>query len=167
MNFSQDLILLGVIKSSHGINGHVIIKSFTNPSTNLFKRNLVNKFGESITIKLISKTSQGDFISKFHGIFDRNHADNLKGYKLFCLRDELPELSDEEFYITDLIHLSVVDEKLETIGKIKNVYNFGAGDIIEIEFLNHKTELLPFNKHFFPTITEKYVIVKMNQKFVE
>jgi 16S rRNA processing protein RimM len=164
MNSLENLILVGVIKSCHGIKGHIILKSFTEPATKILERNLVNESGEDVHIKLISKNPKGELICAFNDIATRNEAENLKGYKLFCLRANLEELEEDEFYIADLNHLPVLDQNHKEIGKIKNILNFGAGDIIEIEFSDQKTELLPFNKEFFPVITKDYVILNYQRE---
>ena len=164
MNSLENLILVGVIKSCHGIKGHVILKSFTEPATRILERNLVNESGEDIYIKLISQNAKGELICTFKDIATRNEAENLKGYKIFCLRASLPELEEDEFYIADLNHLPVLNQDHKEIGKIKNILNFGAGDIIEIEFLDQTTELLPFNKEFFPIITKDYVILNYQRE---
>ncbi|AFE52788.1 16S rRNA-processing protein RimM [Rickettsia prowazekii str. GvV257] len=164
MNSLKNLILIGVIKSCHGIQGHVILKSFTEPSTKILERTLVNESGANIRIKLISQNAKGELICTFNDIVTRNEAENLKGYKIFCLRTSLPKLEEDEFYIADLNHLQILDQSNKEIGKIKNILNFGAGDIIEIEFLDKTTELLPFNKEFFPIITKDYVILNYQTK---
>ncbi|CEO17841.1 Ribosome maturation factor RimM [Rickettsia monacensis] len=164
MNSLENLILVGVIKLCHGIKGHVILKSFTDPATKILERNLVNESGENIHIKLISQNAKGELICTFNDIATRNEAENLKGYKIFCLRASLPELEEDEFYIADLNHLPILDQNHKEIGKIKNILNFGAGDIIEIEFSDQTTELLPFNKEFFPVITKDYVILNYQRE---
>lgn len=164
MNSLENLILVGVIKSCHGIKGYVILKSFTEPATKILERNLVNESGEDIHIKLISQNAKGELICRFNDITTRNEAENLKGYKIFCLRASLPKLEEDEFYIADLNHLPVLNQDHKEIGKIKNILNFGAGDIIEIEFLDQTTELLPFNKGFFPLITKDYVVLNYQRE---
>ncbi|MFY9590207.1 ribosome maturation factor RimM [Rickettsia endosymbiont of Halotydeus destructor] len=159
MTSSQNLILVGVITSPHGIQGNVIIKSFTNPKVKITAMQLTNESGKDTNIKLINQNSQGNLICKFNKISNREDAANLKGYKLFCLREEFLPLEEDEFYITDLQNLPVLDQLLNPIGKVKNIFNFGAGDIIEIEFSDQKTELLPFTKIFFPIITKEYVVL--------
>ncbi|XVN40408.1 MAG: ribosome maturation factor RimM [Rickettsia endosymbiont of Argas persicus] len=164
MNFSENLILVGVIKSCHGIKGHVILKSFTKPTMQILERELVNESGESITINVIKQNSKGELICRFNDVNTREKAENLKGYKIFCMRSSLPNLEEDEFYIADLQNLSVLDQDNNEIGKIKNILNFGAGDIIEVEFLDKTTELLPFNKEFFPVVNKEYVILNYKRE---
>lgn len=159
MNFSENLILVGVIKSCHGIKGHVILKSFTDPTIKIIEKELVNESGEKVSIIPIKQNNKGELICRFNDVNTREEAEGLKGYKIFCLRSNLPELLEDEFYIADLQNLSVLNQDNNKIGKIKNIFNFGAGDIIEVEFLDRVTELLPFNKDFFPVITKDYVVL--------
>ncbi len=164
MDSLENLILVGVIKSCHGIKGHVILRSFTNPAVKITEKELVNELSEKVNINLIKPNSKGELICQFHNISTRNAAENLKGYKLFCLRSSLPKLEEDEFYITDLNNLLVLDNNYTKIGKIKNILNFGAADIIEVEFLDKTTELLPFNKDFFPVITKDYAVLNYKRK---
>ncbi len=160
VSIKKDLIFVGVVSSAHGMQGNVYVKSFTMPNTNIIKMNLVDELGKKIILKLISQNSKGDIICRFNKINNRTLAEELKGCKLFCHRRDFPSLSEDEFYIEDLRGLLVLDTNLVAIGKITNVFNFKAGDIIEIEFVsNKKVELFPFNKQFFPVVTKEHAIL--------
>ena len=80
----------------------------------------------------------------------------------------MPELKDEEFYHTDLIGLEVKNSSSEVLGQVNALYNFGAGDILEIKMNNGSLEMVPFTKSFVPVINIKdgYIIVEM-MHFVE
>ena len=79
--------------------------------------------------------------------------DGLKGTLLHVPRAVLPVAEDDEFYIEDLIGLSVVTSEGEAIGKVKAVHNFGADDLIEIEPPNNrKTVLVPFTEEDVPNV---------------
>ena len=71
-------------------------------------------------------------IAKIDGVNDRNSAELLRGIELFINRDELPELKDGEYYQADLIGMRVVRDGI-TIGRVDNIQNYGAGDIIELD----------------------------------
>jgi 16S rRNA processing protein RimM len=51
--------------------------------------------------------------------------------------------------------MEVVDIDRNIIGTIINLYNYGAGDIVEIEFNNKQKELFPFVDEYFPEIDLK------------
>ena len=161
MKTDDKLVLVGAVLSAHGIKGEVILKSFTDPLTNLFNFILCDEKQNPVNIKLVSERSN-KLICRIAGVANRNDAEAIRGTKLYCPRSAFPQLPEDEFYVEDLKGMKIVDESLNQLGFIKNVMNFGAGDIIEVEF-DDKTkdsELYPFTKLFFPCISERYIILK-------
>jgi 16S rRNA processing protein RimM len=162
MNNPDKLILVGVISSAHGIKGDVIIRSFMEKPINIFSLALVKKDHKNIKIKLIRPSSSDDsYVCKIDEVNDRNQAENLKGTKLFILRESMQELNENEFYIEDLKGLAVINETSDKIGTVSGVFNFGAGDIIEIRFLDNKKELFPFRKELFLEITKEFLKLRI------
>ncbi len=152
------LIYLGVITGSHGIKGHVIIKSFTQNNKTLALLPIEDENGTKISLKFI-REAKGDIICSILGVNDRNSSDNYRGTKLYTKRSNLPELDNSEYYIEDLVGMNVISNG-KTIGTIFAIHNFGAGDLIEISCEGEKSELYPFTKEFFPEIGKDYVIFK-------
>lgn len=160
MNHNDKLIFVGVISSAHGIKGDVLVKSFTDPAVNICGLSVIDKEGVSFKLKLIRQNSKGDLICKINDIRNRNEIEKLKGVNLFCLRSDLPESEDDdEFYIEDLKELKILNKDHEILGVIKNILNFGAGDIIEVELQDGTSQLFPFTKEIFTKITKEYVIM--------
>jgi len=156
---TTNLILTGIIIGVHGLQGHIIVKSFTDPTLNITKLALVNELQENVKIKFVRQNPNGNLICKFNEINNRTEAEPLKGYKFFCMLSALPSPSEDEFYIEELKGLEVLDQDHKLLGKITNIFNFGAGDIVEIEFLEGGYELFPFTKEFFPVITKKFIVL--------
>lgn len=174
MNSKDKLIFVGVISSAYGIKGEAIIKSFTSPVGNICKLPLVDKKLNGFRLTLIRKNAKEQLICqvnstetaefqlespKIFTIDNRTAIEKLKGLELFCLRSSMPTTNENEFYIEDLKNLPVLDQNHQQIGIINNIFNFGAGDLIEIEFGVNKTEILPFTKEIFPEITDSYVVI--------
>jgi 16S rRNA processing protein RimM len=159
MTKKDKLILLGVISSAHGIKGEVIIKSFTEVESDIARLSLMDENNDPITIKVIRKHPKSGLVCKISGCNDRNQAEAILKKKIYCLREDLPEIDNEdEFYFEDLHGLEVIDAEDKIIGKVTNVANYGAGDIIEITFTEgDKSEFFPFTKELFPEVTKKYV----------
>ncbi|AHX04927.1 ribosome maturation factor RimM [Ehrlichia japonica] len=159
----NDLICLGIITSSHGINGHVKIRTFTEKPENFTSYGTLTDGTNTYKIRIISVISQNIIIAKIKGIISRNDADLLRSKKLFIEKNKLPNLTNDEFYHNDLIGLSVILENNNVYGNIKKVHNFGSCDIIEICLSDSKkSTMLPFTKDIFPYISvkEKYIIIK-------
>jgi len=158
MSKEERLILVGVISAAHGIKGDVLIKSFTEVTTNLAKLPIINEQNEIVKLKLIRANTKDGIICRLAGCDDRNHAETLKGTKLYCLRKDLPIPTDEEFYIEDLRGLKVIDESGAPIGTVLEIANYGAGNILEIKFTDDSCEMLPFTKELFPIITKDHIV---------
>ena len=159
MTKNDDLILVGVISSAHGIKGDVLIKSYTTPESNLLKLPIIDKDNVAIKLKKIRINTKNELICHLDSCRDRNTAESLKGMTLYCTRENFPKPPKDEFYFEDLKNLKVLDEHNNLIGHIVGVDNYGAGDVIEIKFNDDgREEMFPFTKELFPIIEKDYVV---------
>ncbi|MBR1649383.1 MAG: 16S rRNA processing protein RimM [Alphaproteobacteria bacterium] len=157
-------ICLGAIVGVHGIKGEVKVKSFTERDRDIDKYSpLEDENGQSLTIKVVGHSKELLRV-KIEGVNDRNLAMTFIGKQLFTDRKSLPPLTkDEEYYQTDLVGLAVRELSSGNVaGKVEGVYNFGAGDILEIKVKSSgKLEMIPFNREYVPTVNieDGYIIV--------
>lgn len=158
MQNTDKLIFVGFISSCSGIKGDVAVKSYTANPKDLCDLTLFTQDDVRITLKLIRQNTNGDLVCKLNDTNDRNAAEGWLKQKLYCLRSSLPQVTDGEFYIEDLKNLDVLNDNGDKIGTILGVYNFGAGDIIEIKLISEEIIMLPFNNNFFPHITHEFVV---------
>lgn len=159
---NEELICLGVITAAHGIRGEVKVKSFTGSPRDIDSYGpLRDQSGSRSFVIKVTGRAQDDLRVKIEGCDDRNSAEALKGTSLYVQRNSLPVLEEEEFYQADLIGLAVKTTSGQLIGEVAALYNFGAGDLIEIK-VNGKLEMLPFTKQYVPEIDIKnrYIIVQ-------
>ena len=166
---TEDKVCLGAIVGVHGIRGEVKVKSFSEDEKNLTHYGLLSndKGDKSFDIKIVGHSKEL-LRCKIKGVEDRTTAEALIGTGLYVKRDLLPPLKDEEFYHTDLIGLEAKNSSGEVLGRVNALYNFGAGDILEIKMADGSLEMVPFTKSFVPVINIKdgYIIVVM-MHFVE
>lgn len=160
----DERICLGAIVGVHGIKGEVKVKSFTEPDTNVDKYGPVENKNASQKFELKVVGHSKELLRvKIKGINDRNAAEALIGTGFYINRDALPELEDDdEFYEADLIGLEVRQNN-QVIGTVAGLYNFGAGEIIELKLNNTgKLEMLPFTKIYVPEVNVSggYITVK-------
>ena len=169
MAMTEDKVCLGAIVGVHGIRGEVKVKSFSSDEKNLTRYGLLSndKGDKRFELKIVGHSKEL-LRCKIKGVDDRTTAETLIGTGLYVDRALLPELKDEEFYHTDLIGLEVKNSSSEVLGQVNALYNFGAGDILEIKMNNGSLEMVPFTKSFVPVINIKdgYIIVEM-MHFVE
>jgi len=171
-------ILIGKISSVFGIRGEVKILSHCRNPADIEKYKLFDKNDREFKIKISNKNkasigSSGSggviLIAKISGINDRNEAEKLRGTELFTDRADFKKIAEDEFYQVDLIGLNVIDDSEKNIGKVVNVMDFGAGTMLEIEFIQadstrnlEKIENFPFKNEIFPEIDVKVGTIKIN-----
>jgi 16S rRNA processing protein RimM len=139
-------VLLGAVLKAHGIKGEVRVKTFTlNPGDFGRYGPLMTKSGRRLAVTATRALKGDEAVVAFEGIRDRNGAEALEGEELYIARGALPSPEAGEYYHADLIGLAVADRAGSVLGKVHALHNFGAGDIVEIEFAGGKTEFVPFN----------------------
>ena len=162
-----DRICIAKITTAHGIRGlvkmHVYADDIALANGVLFTDKTGN---DTLTVTLKNATAK-HWLAEIEGVTDRNQSELLRGTKLYIERDVLPDTDDGEFYINDLIGLSAVDENGGNVGKIIDVANFGAGDLLEIKPDTAESFYLPFNDNTIIEITENNVIVDIPEGLLE
>tara|TARA_B100000945_G_scaffold130651_1_gene104297 strand:- start:403 stop:942 length:540 start_codon:yes stop_codon:yes gene_type:complete len=164
MIIKNEWLVVGLITSCHGVNGQVKVKSLSDFEERFLKpgmRWLQKENEPPSTIELTSGFKQPGketFIIKFQGVDSRNHAEQLKKYKILVKTNKLPELKQEEFHLLELINLQVKtleNDELKIIGKVINLEN-EKNNLLVIElFKNQKKVLIPFVKEIVPRVDIK------------
>lgn len=149
-----DRICIGAISGAFGVTGEVRLKSFcTVPEDIASYGPLWSEDGSRQFRVTLTRPVAGGLGARIAGVATKDEADALRGTSLFVDRSRLPSLPDDEFYHADLIGLDAVDTGGEVFGKVLAVHNHGAGDIIEISSIRHKSALLlPFTKAIVPNV---------------
>jgi 16S rRNA processing protein RimM len=151
------LLLMGEFGRAQGLKGDVRLKSFTaHPADIAIYGPLQDGKGriyELSHVRPIGSATSDMLIARVIGITSREQAEALNHIKLFIPRSVLPPPEDDEFFYADLTGLSVENEIGEVIGRVVQVHNYGAGDMLEITPLNgSSTAFLPFTKALIPII---------------
>lgn len=147
-------ILLGRIAGPHGIQGNVVIETYTGEPRDIAAYGpLETEDGtRQLVVSIVRVTPKG-VIALVEGVDDRTAAETLKGLKLYIDRERLPTATEGEFYQTDLVGLKAEDRNGQRIGVVIAVQNFGAGDLLEIRLEGKpKTEFIPFTDAFVPIV---------------
>jgi len=158
----MSLVEIAKIGAPHGIKGHVKLKIFLE-DISLLKKLKPLQFQDGEIIEIGNIKIQGkSHVAYIKNINNRNQAEVLKNKTIYAQSSLLPPPDEEEFYYSDLIGLDARNESGESIGTVKNVMDFGAGDIIEILYNDSKkTELFPFTNQIIPVINiaDNYIII--------
>ena len=71
-------------------------------------------------------------------------------------------LKNEEYYPSQLLGFQIITLKNETIGLVKNIKNFGAGNLLEVLPINNKTYYIPMNDENVEEISFNKKIIIVN-----
>lgn len=152
----NEKICIGKIISSHGLKGEVNIKAFLDNPSDLAKlKDISDSKGEKqFKIEGVRGQKNDVVIARITGSNDRNESDSLRGSELYIDKSQLPEAEDDEFYYNDLIGLKAFEGETE-IGIIKNVYNYGAGEVLEIKLHDGEELDIPFGDDYVKDVDLK------------
>lgn len=151
----QERILIGRFGAPHGVAGEIRLQSFSaEPQAIASYQPLTDESGErQFAISRLRPVKANLFVVKIEGVDDRTSAAELVNAGIYVRREALADLDEEEFYLVDLIGLTVETETGEVFGKVADVQNFGGGDILEIvRPTGGDTILWPFTKVIFPQV---------------
>lgn len=155
MSGSSERVCVAAIAGAHGVHGRVKLKTFTETPEDVVSYGpLSNEDGtERYDIVRITGQTKGGVVVEMDGIKRREAVDALRGTRLYAARAALPELDDEDdFYHADLIGLGVYSTDGNRMGSIRAVYDFGAGDFLDVKPVKGKALMVPFTREAVPDI---------------
>jgi 16S rRNA processing protein RimM len=146
------------IGAAHGVRGEMKLWSFTEDPE------AVADYGPFETLDgkrqfdiEAMRAAKDHFVVRLSGVADRTAAEKLTNTDLYVPRDRLPPIDENDtYYHTDLIGLAAVSPEGAALGKVTGLFNFGAGDLIEIATpQGGEPLLLPFTNTVVPDVDIK------------
>ena len=141
----EQMLRVGVITSTHGVRGVVLVFPTTDDAMRfktLKKVSLDGREPLELSIEQV-KFFKNMVILKFKGYDNINDVETWRQRDLLITRDQAVELKEDEYFITDLIGLTVVNEEEAVLGRVKDVLETGANDVYVVELTGGKELLLP------------------------
>lgn len=142
----EELLKVGVITSTHGVRGEVKVFPTTDDAARFKKlKEVVLDTGKEKKVLEIQgvKFFKNMVILKFKGIDDINDVERYKTKELYVTRENAVKLKKDEYFIADLIGLSVCSDDEKLRGILKDVMVTGANDVYVIELEDGRELLLP------------------------
>ncbi len=147
------LIVVGQIAGAFGVKGEARVRSFTDDPEACFTYGpLVDAQGVVVITPVRHRPLNEGFGVLAKEQRQREEWEALKGTLLHVPREAMPDTDDNEVYVADLIGADVRHADGRTLGVVKAVQNFGAGDLIEIQPAEGASFLLPFTEEIFPEV---------------
>ena len=142
----EKLLQVGVISSTHGVRGEVKVFPTTDDVRRFKKlKNVILDTGrEQLPLEIEGvKFFKNLVILKFKGYDNINDIEKYRGKSLLVDRENAVKLRKDEYFIADMIGLSVFTEDGKEFGTLKDVLETGANDVYIIDSLEHGEVLVP------------------------
>lgn len=145
-------VCVGIVTGPHGVRGLVKIRPFTADPADLTAYGTPTDGAGTPRPFTLLNPLKGQVLARFDGVEDRDRAEALRGLRLYVPRAALPEPEEDEFYHADLIGLTAVLPDGAVLGVVRAVYDFGAGDVLEVAATGRAPVMLPFTKAVCPRV---------------
>lgn len=156
-------IELGSISGYFGVKGWVKLYSHTRPRDGIadYSQFYCGDTKQPVTFTTI-KASGKYIIGQIADIHSREAATPYIGKALFIKREDLPQL-DNEYYWQDLVGLTVINQHNQVLGKIVEMMETGANDVMVIHSDNGEETLIPYAvSHFVLSVSLEQGEMRVN-----
>jgi len=161
---SEEKLIVGQINGIFGVQGWVKIFSHTDPRKNILDYSpwWLKCKGEWRQVKLLdSKVQSGGktLVAQIDGVTDRDVAREYMGCEIAIDRTQLVQTNDGWFWI-DLMGCQVVSEDETALGKVTDIIETGAHDVLRVK--GDQETLIPFVMNRFiksVDIANKLIVV--------
>ena len=98
-------------------------------------------------IKFLKNSKKSIWIASIIETKNKEQAEGLKGQLIFLEKRLLPKLMANEFYYDELKGLKIkIDGSIQK-GIVKDVFNFGSGDVLEVSLDDKEATIyIPFDR---------------------
>jgi 16S rRNA processing protein RimM len=142
-------IAVGIIRKAHGVRGEASVEPWTDSADRFAELSAVTLVApddsKSRAVEIESSRAHGErALLKFAGIDTPEAVQLLQGWTIEIPEEDARSLDDDEYFIHDLIGLTLFDGEGRPRGVVANVLEGGGGLLLEVKRPDGKTFELPF-----------------------
>ena len=135
-------IVIGRVGAAHGIHGDLRIIPLTDfPERFSALREVM--VGDELLHVAHVKPQEKNFLMRFREYTVREDAQRLTGRLLTVARAEAAPLDEGEYYVFDIVGLTVYDEEDNELGSVENVLRTGSNDVYAVRSEDGRELLIP------------------------
>lgn len=141
----QDTIQAGRITGLYGVRGWVKVYSYTQPRDNIIQYSpwLVKLNGQWRKLEIAEGRAHGKgVVVRIDGYQDRTQATELIGSDIEICREQLPELTEDEYYWSELEGMEVRTNSGQSLGVVDHLLETGANDVLVVK--GERERLIPY-----------------------
>lgn len=128
----EQFFQVGIYSNTHGVRGEIKVFPTTDDPRRFkkLKQVILRADRTEMTLQIESVRYQKQFVLlKFKGIDNINDIERYKGAGLWVPRKDAVPLGKNEFFIADLIGMTILDEAGNQLGTLTEVLQTGANDV--------------------------------------
>lgn len=142
-------ILLGKINGLYGVHGWVKVFSYTKPITNILNYSPWQVYQQGQWRTLLAPEGQAHgkgIIARIETCHNRQAAAGWLGADIAIYREQLPPLAADEYYWSDLLGLTVINQENIILGQVDYLLETGANDVLVVKGQYQRLIPLVFNE---------------------
>jgi 16S rRNA processing protein RimM len=142
----DDTLLIGQIVAPFGVRGQVKVRAYTTNVAHLRRRIRAVFIGDErreYALTGVIEHKPGLLVLSLGGVASRDAAENLRGAEVAIRERDAAPLEDGEYFIHQLYGLAVVDEQGAEIGRVREVLETGANDVLVVTRPDQPEALIP------------------------
>lgn len=156
----KNRIVIGQITGTFGIKGELKVYSESDFVDYRFRKGTKIVINDEMYTITSSRFHKGNVLITINELYDINQVLDKVGMKITTFDDEIPPLNENEYYIDQLIGLSLYNTLNECLGKVNDVIEIPSGYLLEIVDDKNKKFLVPFVDAFVKKIDEEKIIIE-------
>lgn len=101
---------------------------------------------------LVARETPKGFLIDVEGVGGRDEASSLQGEELWLERGDLDAPEEGEFYVTDLVGLTAVDDAGEMLGTVDDTFETAAHEVLVVREKDGRELYVPFTLEHVPEL---------------
>ncbi len=145
----MERMLVGKITNPHGLRGDIKIFPYVTDKEEFNDFSYLIIEGDDRKHKIASLRFHKNLIlAKLKGFNHINEVEGLKNKNVYVLKEDMPELDEDTFYVSDVVGYAVHDQEHGHVGQVKDVVIGSAQDLFVIKRDNGDEFMIPAVKAF-------------------
>lgn len=143
---SDDFVLIGEVVAPFGVRGQIKVRSLTDNIDHLRRRVKVVYIGpkrQPYTLKVVHEHKPGLLVLTLEGVATREDAESLRRAEVVIPEKQTAPLAKDEYFIHQLYDLLVVTEDGQEIGRVREVLETGANEVLVVARSGQPDALIP------------------------
>ncbi|MEN9938196.1 MAG: hypothetical protein RLZZ387_4775 [Chloroflexota bacterium] len=141
----EETLLIGVITSAQGLKGQVKMRAITNNPGHLLRIRTIYLGPKLQPYRLLKvhEPKPGTLVLTLAGVENRTTAEGLRASEVFILERDAAPLDSDEYFIHQLYGLLVLLEDGTELGKVREVLETGANEVLVVTRPGQPDALIP------------------------